>query len=100
MEGVQFNEDSFSPQQLKVAQDQQKESKMVRYLITSGLAKDSKQGTIILVVCILILLIVSAFIFARQGTPDVDSKPYSEFTPAEKQRLPESERIFLENLNK
>ena len=100
MEGVQFNEDSFSPQQLKVAQDQQKESKMVRYLITSGLAKDSKQGTIILVACILILLIVSAFIFARQGTPDVDSKPYSEFTPAEKQRLPESERIFLENLNK
>lgn len=100
MEGVQFNEDSFSPQQFKSAPTQKEQPRMVTYLVSSGLAKDSKQGTIILVACILILLIVSAFIFARQGTPDIDSKPYSEFTPAEKQRLPESERIFLENLNK
>jgi hypothetical protein len=99
MEELKFTEEKFVQRHSTHSESAKTNSRMVRYLIGSGLAKNSKQGTIILIVCILTLLTVSAFIFARQRTSRVDSKPYSDMSPAEKQSLPATERLFLENLN-
>ncbi len=99
MEGVQFNEDHFA-QKPSLSASQQGKSKMAAFLVKAGLAKDDNQGNIILIVCAVLFLAISLYLFLKPDSNSTVSKPFDQMTPAEKQRIPEGERAFLENINK
>lgn len=92
MDGVQFED---TPVLANYYQDNQ-EPKMIKLLIKSGIAKNKKQANIFLLICVVVFLTVSAYLFAGTIESEPEIIPYNSLTEAEKNKIPVDERLFIE----
>ncbi len=98
MEGVQFEEDTFRGYQQSAIYQEEPESKVIKLLIKSGIAKNKKQANIVLLSCAVLFFALTAYLFAASSDPEPEIKPYSELSQDEKQKVPVQERVFLESM--
>jgi hypothetical protein len=98
MEDIEFNEDNFT--EISNTSNEITTNKFSMFLINTGIAKDTKQANVIMLITAVILIIVTVAIYKTSVFPNKPKTvPYEQLDYAEKMKIPEAIRKTIEGKN-